>query len=247
MTFSPYEKFDIGINLGTEYLINENAFFLGGIIAANETTMIRGDKYWVAPVRHNKEYLSDEDIESHFYHVRKIASKLSNETLLADSFSRNGIHIPKFNKRMKGFATFFKSDQNVTIESIISEVGEAIVNSVDEVKRCFILGLFDGRGAIDLNKSNNSIRYISLDCDNEIVARTLLGILEDFGLNANYNMARERVEGGRRRENQLRIKDVKVYMEKVGFISRKKLNVASTCFGVSPTSESEVLDGLKIL
>lgn len=75
-----------------------------------------------------------------------------------------------------------------------------------EVVRCFITGVFDGRGAIDFNRSTKSIRFIALDCDNATVVRTLLSVLKNFI--TNYNTARERLEGGIPRDNQLRIKNI---------------------------------------
>lgn len=240
-------KIDIRLNLGTDFLINENAYFLGGILAANESTIIKGQKYWIAPVRHNKSYLSDEELEMHFYHVKRIADRLSNETLMSTSFERNGIKIDKFKKNMKGFATFFRGDDSLTIEQIALCAKSAIKDSSEEIKHCFIAGVFDGRGAIDFNKSNNSIRYISLDCNNEFVADILVNIINEYGFDTNYNKARDRLEGGTPRANQLRISDSYKYLTKIGFISQKKINVSTLCHDKQVLVNNKILDGLKTL
>lgn len=240
-------KINIGLDLGTDYLINENAYFLGGILAANESTTIRGQRYWIAPVRHNKSYLTDEELEMHFFHVKRIADKLSNETLMSTSFERNGIVIDKFKKNMKGFATFFKGEDVLTIEQIALSAKEALVNASNEIKRCFIAGVFDGRGAIDHNKSNNTIRYISLDCNNEFVADVLVDIMGSFGYETNYNRSRDRLEGGTPRANQLRISDKYKYLSEIGFISQKKINVSLDCYDNQVKDNSMILDGLKTL
>ena len=45
---------DIDIDLGTKYLTNISAYFLGAIFASDEFVIREGRKVWVAPVRHNK-------------------------------------------------------------------------------------------------------------------------------------------------------------------------------------------------
>lgn len=64
--------------------------------------------------------------------------------------------------------------------------------------------MFDGRGSIDKNKNTGKIRYIVLDCVNKTVGRFLCEVLDNYDFSYNYNEARERLEGGASRKDQLR-------------------------------------------
>lgn len=244
---SVYQKLNLDLDLGTEYLIKENAYFLGGILAADERTYFNNNEYWLAPVRHNPSYITTEELEQHFYFIKKLSSKISNETLMASTIKNNGIEVPKF-RRMTGFATFFKSIEPTRIETIAEQVKLSILKSSNEIKRSFIVGLFDGRGALDINSKNNNIRNISLDCNNEYVAGILVEIIEDFGLPTNYNISRDRKEGGRPRDNQLRIPDGYEFMKQIGFISIRKFEAIKRGFNLSHykiNDDSNILKGLK--
>lgn len=48
-----YIPLNIGIDFGSDYLTNEVAYFLGGILAANEHTINNGQTFWIAPFRSN--------------------------------------------------------------------------------------------------------------------------------------------------------------------------------------------------
>jgi hypothetical protein len=247
-----YQIINIDLEMGTKYLINESAYFLGGIFAANESVIANGNKYWIAPVRHNNGYLTNEELEDHFQHVKALAAKLSNQTLMASTIRSNKLDSGKFN-RLVGFGTFFRSKDEQRLEDMIPEVKRALFASSQEVKKCFIAGMFDGRGSIDKNKKTGAIRYVVLDCENEIVGRFLCEVLDDYGFTYNYNggEARERLEGGNRRKDQLRIPGSENYVEKIGFISKKKFDVATSSYDMvnyyKVKNEDNILKGLKAI
>lgn len=242
-----FEKHSLPINLGTPYLTNESAYFLGGIIAADETVTIDNTRYWISPVRYNKEYVTKADLKSHFKSVNSIANVLNTQSYLVNGKYINGtIEVPKFKNRHRGFVTLFPETEEVTVEELANLTATVIENSSEEVVRCFIAGIFDGRGAIDFNTKKKSIRFISLDCDNITVVKIFRSILDNFI--TNYNTSRERLEGGNPRDNQFRIKNITYYYKTIGFISdvkfKKYLEGHST---VSINYENSVLTGLKTI
>ena len=244
-----YELLNIDLDMGTRYLINESAYFLGGIFAANESVVVRGQKYYIAPVRHNSGYLTDVELEKHFEHVKAMAAKISNTTMMSATIKANGFDSGKFN-RLKGFGTFFRAMGDQTIEDMIPDIKTALFASSREVQRSFIVGMFDGRGSIDLNNNTNSIRYVVLDCENEIVGRFLCEVVSHYGLSYNYNQARDRLEGGNPRKDQLRIPAAEDFIVKIGLISEKKFAVAASTYSsdfYQVKKQNEILDGLKIL
>lgn len=246
---SMYQDLYIDLEMGTKYLINESAYFLGGIFAANECAMSGEQKYWIAPVRYNNNYITNEELEAHFQHVKEMASKLGENTLMASTIRKNGLDSGKF-KRLVGFGTYFKSIDKVDIINMIPEVKRALFSSSEEVKRCFIAGMFDGRGSIDINRKTGNIRYVVLDCENEIVGEFLCEVLKNYGLKYNYNKARERVEGGKPRKDQLRILGSEDFIMKIGFVSEKKFNVAFSAYNnkiYKVKSQDNILNGLKVI
>jgi len=243
-----YRELHTDLEMGTKYLINESAYFLGGMFAANESVVARGRKYWIAPVRYNNGYLTPEELEDHFKNVKASAAKLSNHTLMASTIKANGFDSGKFN-RLAGFGTFFESKEGKKLEDMIPEIKGALLSSSQEVKRCFVAGMFDGRGSIDKNKKSGTIRYVVIDCENSVVGKFLCEVVEDYGFSYNYNQARERLEGGKPRKDQLRIPGNENYLEKIGFISKKKFDVAASSYLAQPQyktlEEDSVLVGLK--
>ncbi|RCX15623.1 hypothetical protein DFP94_11471 [Fontibacillus phaseoli] len=242
-----FEKHSLPIDLGTPYLTNESAYFLGGIIAADETVIINGVRYWISPVRHNNDYPTASELLSHFDSVSSIANILNKITFWVEQGYINGnVKAPKFTGRQVGFVTLFPEIEETTVEELASLIEEVIKHSSDEVIRCFIAGIFDGRGAIDFNYQNNTIRYISLDCDNTFVVRILRSILSDFA--TNYNTARERLEGGTRRDKQLRIENISYYYKTIGFVSDVKFNkILEVNTNYAVNYEDSVLKGLKTI
>ncbi|WP_273327146.1 hypothetical protein [Vallitalea guaymasensis] len=244
-------QIDLPIDMGTKFLTNECAYFLAGILIGNETININSTTYWTASVRHNSSYITNDELEKHYSLVRVNAHKIGKKdaTLMKDVFSKNGIDFPKF-KRMKGFATLFKENQQTSVEELIELIKQPLLSSTQDVMRAFIVGLVDGRGAIDLNKKNNTIRYISIDCNNDKVASFCNDILISQMFDVNYNRSRDRLEGGRPRENQLRIRNSKKFIEKYGLLSPKKFDVFSNVYlnDINTIiSCDNILKGLKII
>lgn len=245
-----YQPLNIDIEMGTKYLTNESAYFLGGILAANESVQVDDRMYWIAPVRHNNNYLTNEELEVHFENIQILSNKLSSKTLMAQKIRQNKLDSGKFNRSV-GFGTFFESKTGKRLEDLIPFIKDALLNSSDEVKRCFIVGMFDGRGSFDINKQTGAIRYIVLDCENPTIGDFLCEILDDYGITYNYNTARDRLGGGAPRKDQLRIPGSEKYLEKFGFISQKKFEVGISCYDISNTyivkNEDGILNGLKRL
>lgn len=247
MVMCNYQNHRLPINLGTPLLTNESAYFLGGLIAADEFIIYEGVRYWISPVRYNAEYPTPQELNSHFTHVNTIATLLSNRSYkVTGNCINNSIIVPKFNNRRCGFVTLFSEIQEIAIEEIANLTEEVLANSSEEVTRCFIAGIFDGRGAIDFNTYNNSIRYISLDCNNSEVVRTFRRILNNFDI--NYNTSRDRLEGGVPRANQLRISNIDYYYRNIGFISDAKFNkFLLGSYRINVNDESNILPGLKTI
>ena len=239
---------NINIEMGSKYLINENAYFLGSIFAANESVICNNVKYWIAPVRHNSGQVTPEELEEHFSYVKKISEKLNKQTLMSNTIKTNGLDSGKF-RRLQGFGTFFKTDINSSLEDFIPEIKKVLFESSKDVQRSFIVGMFDGRGSFDKNSKTGAIRYISLDCENSNVGHFLCDVLDKFGFNFNYNTARDRVEGGRPRKDQLRISGNSGFIEQIGFISPKKFNIGISSYTnlneYKILNEDHILTGLK--
>lgn len=242
-----FEMHSLPIDLGTPYLTNESAYFLGGIIAADENITINGIRYWISPVRYNKEYVTKSELQSHYRSVNSIANVLNNQSFLVKGkFFNDTIEVPKFNNRHHGFVTLFPETKEVTVEELATITKKVLKKSSEEVVRCFIAGIFDGRGAIDFNTADKSIRFISLDCENISVVKIFRSILSDFV--TNYNTSRERLEGGNPRDNQFRIKNIKYYYRTIGFVSDVKIKkYLEGNEGVSINQEDTVLIGLKTI
>ena len=93
-----------------------------------------------------------------------------------------------------------------------------------------------------------------LDCPNDDIGSFLVEIFDSFGLKCNYNTARDRLEGGNPRKNQLRIKseNVEYYMKNIGYISPAKYQNMKSVYKSKYGSANEIngsslLPGLKYL
>jgi len=245
-----YLIYDAGIKTGTNYLTTEVAYFLGGIYAADEKVTNITTLYWAAPVRYNPQYSSVAQIAEHFDYVSIISSNVSGYTVMKDNIM--GTSLDSGKNRLPGFSTFFESTGLTDLVAEIPILKPALLSSPLEVKMAFILGVIDGRGTPDINMSKGIIRYLSLDCPNDDIGHFLKEVFLDYGLDCNYNTARDRLEGGKPRKSQLRIKNVEFYMEQVGYISPVKFgkmkDVYTVKFGRSNViSGNAFLAGLKRL
>lgn len=245
MDLVPY---DSGIQFGTRYLTKEAAFFLGGIFSSAEYVKAGTDLYWIAPVRYNYGYATDLEIEEHFEDIKVMSSAMGAQTIMADNVRGTFLDSGKF--RLPGFGTFFKGNNLPDLHSAIPDLRNALDLSPWDVKRAFIAGVFDGRGSIDINEKNHTIRYIVLDCPTDEIGSFLYDFMKNNGFPCNYNTARDRLEGGEPRKPQLRIKNDEDYMKQIGFISPKRFSLISNAYTythheVITINADEILPGLK--
>lgn len=249
-TSREYVAFDSGLNMNTRYLTEQVAYFLGGIYASEEQVIASGIRYKVDPVRYNYNAATEMEIAQHYELVRDIAVQVNGQTVMVENI--RGTALDSGKNRMPGFATFFRSTTLIDLVDLIPSLKTALYDSPWSVKRAFLVGAFDGRSSADINKKNYSIRYLSLDCITDAAASFLSETVEMCGFDYNYNTSRERKEGGRPRNPQLRIKDVDTFMDKIGLISPRRVNLLKNAYehthnAVLIRDNSDVLPGLKTI
>ena len=120
------------------------------------------------------------------------------------------------------------------------------------MQRAFLVGVFDGRSSADIDKKTHKIRMLSLDCISDEIGAFLSEVVEMCGIQYNYNTHRDRKEGGRPRNPQLRIKDVDYYVNNIGLISPRRINLMKSAYEynyetVIVNDNSVVLKGLKTI
>lgn len=246
-TYLPYVS---GIEFGTQYLTKETAYFLGNIFSSNESIRNNGQLYWIAPVRYNYGYASELQIEQHFEYVKSMSAPMGAQTLSASVIRGTPLDSGKF--RLAGFGTFFKSDGLESLDASIPKLQDSLFASDCEVIKAFLVGVFDGRGSIDINKNTHVIRYIVLDCPTNTIGQFLANVCSHAGFTCNYNVARDRLEGGRPRKPQLRIRNYDKYMAEIGFISPKRFSIVEESYAYTRNSYrvidgSDFLPGLKTI
>lgn len=247
ISYLPYSS---GIEFGTQYLTKEASYFLGNIFSSNESIRNNGRLYWIAPVRYNYGYASELQIEQHLEFVKTMSAPMGAQTLSADVIRGTPLDSGKF--RLPGFGSFFKSDGLESLVAAIPGLKSALFLSSWEVQQAFLVGVFDGRGSIDINKKNHSIRYIVLDCPTNDIGKFLFEVCTNAGFNCNYNEARDRLEGGKPRKPQLRIRNSDDFMMKVGLISPKRFSVVQESYMFTKSryrinERSDILPGLKTI
>ncbi|MCM1096893.1 MAG: hypothetical protein NC427_02385 [Ruminococcus flavefaciens] len=245
-----YQVYDAGINTGTNYLTKEVAYFLGGIYAADEKVVSNGKIYWAAPVRYNPTYSTQSETAEHFDFVTMISARVKGYTVMKDNIKGTALDSGK--NRLPGFSTFFESTGLTDLLVEMPDLKNALFLSEKEVKKAFIVGVIDGRGTPDASVDKQVIRYLSLDCPNGGIGCFLSDVMINYGLDINYNTARDRLEGGNPRKPQLRIKDVEYYLENLGYISPAKLrrlaDVYRAKYGrATITRDDAFLPGLKYM
>lgn len=245
-----YQVYNAGIDTGTNYLTKEVAYFLGGIYAADEKVISRGKTYWAAPVRYNPTYSTQSETAEHFDFVTAISARVKGYTVMKDNIK--GTTLDSGKNRLPGFSTFFESTGLTDLLAEIPNFKNALFLSEQEVKKAFIIGVIDGRGTPDASVDKQVIRYLSLDCPNNDIGSFLSEVMTNYGLEVNYNTARDRLEGGNPRKPQLRIKDVEYYLENIGYISpaklRKLADVYRAKYGrATITRDDAFLPGLKYM
>lgn len=245
-----YEVYNAKINTGTNYLTKEVAYFLGGIYAADEKVVSGGKTYWAAPVRYNPTYSSQAETAEHYDFVKKISAKVNGYTVMKENIKNTALDSGK--NRLPGFSTFFESTGLTDLLAEIPILKNVLCRSEQDVQKAFIIGVIDGRGTPDASVDKQVIRYLSLDCPNNNIGSFLSDVMINYGLDVNYNTARDRLEGGNPRKPQLRIKDVEYYMENIGYISPAKLRKLEEVYkakygSATITKDDAFLPGLKYM
>lgn len=221
-----------GLYLESELLTKELAYFLGSLISSNEFLEKENIKYYCSPVRYHKPKPSDEDFENHFTIIKKLSQVFKKKTYTSSLLIQNNLNSGKFNLRMSGFATLFDCDKSFDLTSIenLESIKQLIIFSNKDIKQSFILGFFDGRCSFDIDKEKKTLRYIVLDCDNDIILDFAHDIILDyFGFKPNLNRARERVLGGKPRKPQIRLGKNFEFHKNIGFLSPVKIKVLHDC------------------
>lgn len=248
MNYIPY---DSGLNINTQYLTKEVAFFLGGIYSAAEKGTSNGKTYWSSPVRYNFQYATEEQIASHYDSIKTIASLVNGNTVMSALIKGSPLDSGK-NSRLPGFCTFFEATTLLDLIAEIPNLETALLGSPKDVQKAFILGVMDGRGTPDISIPKRLMRYLTLDCPDSRLGVFFTRIFNNYGFSINYNTSRDRLEGGRPREQQFRIKDIEFYMENIGYISptryKKLADVYDSIYGTHTEIDgSSFLPGLKYL
>lgn len=229
-----YKVVETGLDLGTKFLTEETAYFLG-LLLSDEREIIGETVYWSAPIRHNPKQVSVEDMEKHYALVKTIAKVIHKDkmTHLTDFLKNQGVKLKKYNAGKTGIVTLFEELQpNYSIEQFVQDIKEPILNANKAIQHAFIIGVFDGKGSDDASS------LIAIDFDNHAVMDILVSCLRNIGIEPNVNAGEE----SRKRENpdstprksQIRIKRV-VYLSEIGFISIERFNKSFTCLNNKKT------------
>lgn len=245
-----YVSFDSGLLMDTKYLTESVAYFLGGIYASEEEVRNGVQSYKIAPVRYNYKAASPTEIATHYEYVREISDSVNGRTIMADNL--RGTPLDSGKNRMPGFSTLFQVTTLDNLVASIPAVRTALLASPWSVQRCFLVGMFDGRGSADINRKTHAVRYLVLDCISDDVGTFLSEMVDHAGFHYNYNCHRDRIEGGRPRNPQLRIKDVERFMQAVGLISPRRVNLLKGAYesvyaSVTVQPADEVLPHLQVL
>jgi hypothetical protein len=250
-----YYPINIPINIGRNEFSPEYAYFIGAILSADESFDFNGKCYWLAPVRHNYGQQIHKEIEDHKHFLEQIIGRANGILMTRDDLKSrkwfNSVKIRNAFTTKQGFTAIFECNGNMGIDSFLGDIKHAVKQSPKDAVRAFIAGAFDGRSSIDRNTTNNQIRYLSLDCENHHVALFLCSLLDEFGIEYNYNISRDRLEGGMPRKEQLRIKgnNIPLFMEEIGLISPLKFNQIRSMLnpGLFMHMDNRILWGLKTL
>lgn len=247
---SEYVVLDTGLHMNTQFLTEKVAYFLGGIYASEEGVQSSGVEYKIAPVRYNYGAATELEIAQHFELVKAIAQPVLGQTIMAENI--RGTSLDSGKNRMPGFSTFFRTTTLEKLTDLIPPLRNALENSQWNVQRAFLCGVFDGRSSADINKVNHNIRYLVLDCITDEVGDFLSQMVSMAGIRYNYNRHRDRLEGGKPRNPQLRIADVDSFIFRVGLISPRRINLLKEAYNfthnmVQVIECNEILPGLKII
>lgn len=227
-------------------ITHASAYFLGALLAGDESYRLYGQnkRIWLAVTKHNVGYCSSENLAKHFDAVLNLTKGMNAQMYKkAELVMRNW-----FTPNKVGFAAAFETPEDITSREVCTFTESILKKLPLDIKRCIVLGAFDGRSSIDINKATGDIRYIVLDCGNNDSMDILSGILSQLGIRYNCNYARDRLEGGEPRKPQLRVAAASVsrFAQLVGYISPARLSILSKALGdrYILQQENELLPGL---
>lgn len=245
-----YIVFDSGLMMNTQYLTESVAYFLGGIYASEEQVISSGTKYKIAPVRYNYNAATEMEIAQHYELVKEISDSVNGQTVMAANI--RGTSLDSGKNRMPGFSTFFRTTTLDKLIDLVPSLRDALKMSSWNVQRSFLVGVFDGRSSADIDKKTQKVRMLALDCITDEIGDFLSEMVELSGVTYNYNTHRDRLEGGRPRNPQLRIREVDEFMRRVGLISPRRINILKKAYehnyhSVEVRDDSNILVGLKTI
>lgn len=237
----------------SKFLTERMAYFLGGMLVSEEQVIADSGSFKIAPVRYNHGTAGNNvDINEHFDYVKEMGDSVNGTTIMAANI--RGTALDSGKNRMPGFSTFFRATTLVDYRELIEPLGNALEKSPWSVRRAFLVGIFDGRSSADIDRQTKKIRMLSVDCMSNDIGYFLAEMVGREGLSYNYNTSRDRREGGRPRNPQLRISrgDPIKFVSKIGLISPRRvrqLEEACKCAYDTVTIEydSDVLVGLKTI
>lgn len=235
------------MDIGTKFLTHQTAYFLG-LLMANEQTNINDKIYWQAPIRHNPKYYNYVDLETHYNYLKEISIFLNNkDTHMVDFYRRKDIPIQKYNAGKNGIITLFRENRvNYSNRDLINDIFEPLISSANVIQHAFLIGVFDGRSSFD-----KTANFIVLDYDNDELKDLIDLLLINLNIKPNINSkksARARKVSSNPRKKQIRIKHLE-FLEKIGYISPTRFNNSTRTLpnDFEKISVPSILPGLKLI
>lgn len=251
--YQRYVPFDPGLAMKSKFLTERMAYFLAGMLVSEEQVVTKDRNLKIAPVRYNHGTAGNNiDLNEHFEFVKEMGESVGGNTIMTAAI--RGTPLMAGKKYMPGFSTFFRVTTLGDYRELIDPLGDALEKSAWSVRRAFLVGIFDGRCSPDIDTKTHHFRMLTVDCVSDDIGAFLAEMIEREGFEKNYNTSRDRKEGGRPRNPQLRISksDPIRFMEKVGLVSpRRVTKIELACRhlydNVTIEYDSDVLVGLKTI
>lgn len=244
-----------GIDLGIDYLTINLAYFIGGI-CIGDTTIINDNEYFLALLRHNPRQATALQLEEHYNNIKKIAESINKEDFvyMHDYFKNENIDLKSsdsnnkiFGQGKEGIITLFNVlTGGYSKEEFINDIRDSLLTSDADIRRAFIIGVFDCKGAYD--RSN----LIAVDYTTNTVGNLISDVLETLEVDFNNNngtAARARTSlTARPRAAQIRL-NYKTYLNRFGYISTYKLEHSLSKLNADEYSvtRDDLLTGLNIV
>ncbi|WP_195953632.1 hypothetical protein [Clostridium saudiense] len=248
-------RVNTGIDLGIDYLTTNLAYFLGGI-CIGDRTVINDNEYFLSLLRHNPKQATALQLEEHYNNIKKIAESINKEDFvyMHDYFKNENIDLRSsdsnnkiFGQGKEGIITLFNVlNDEYSKEDFINDIRESLLTSDEDIRRAFIIGVFDCKGAYD--RSN----LIAVDYTSDTVGDLICDVLETLDVDFNNNngaAARARASlTARPRAAQIRL-NYKTYLNRFGYISTYKLEHSLSKVNIHQYSitRDNLLTGLNIV